>query len=42
MGQWQLAFLHDTYRIEVKYGENESIVWANGNWPSYMIHIVLW
>ncbi|EKB08050.1 hypothetical protein HMPREF9716_01454 [Myroides odoratus CIP 103059] len=20
----------------------ETDVWANGNWPSYMIHIVLW
>ncbi|EHQ42325.1 hypothetical protein [Myroides odoratus] len=40
MGQWQLAFLHDTYRIAVKYGDKEYTVWANGNWPSYMMHIV--
>ncbi|EKB08049.1 hypothetical protein HMPREF9716_01453 [Myroides odoratus CIP 103059] len=40
MGQWQLAFLHDTYRIVVKYGDNESIVRANGNWPYRRIHIV--
>ncbi|MGQ8869949.1 hypothetical protein, partial [Myroides sp. TSA_177.3] len=40
MGQWQLALSQDTYRIAVKYGDNESIVRTNGNWPSYMMHIV--
>ncbi|WP_236602407.1 hypothetical protein [Myroides odoratus] len=27
-GQWQLAFLHDTYCIVVKYGDKEYTVWA--------------
>ncbi|MGQ8869520.1 hypothetical protein, partial [Myroides sp. TSA_177.3] len=39
-GQWQLVFLYDAYCIVVKFGDRGYTVWANGNWPSYMIHIV--
>ena len=40
MDQWQLALSQDTYRIAVKFGDRGYTVWANGNWPYNMIHIV--